>query len=264
MAKGFLDLIKEIDITFRNIIIFSNILASIIIFLSIYLFLAFIKFYPFLAIIPAIVYLAIDSYVRARKKYYREVEKAYPILNEKLRTAADNLYANNIMVAELKNEIMQDIKKVKVGSFVNQRNTSYKILACVLLCFGILFVSTLNVGFDIKLMFQKNPFYNYNIQGGNETGTGESGDERSAGGGTSDEIFGEPEVAELGQELFDFSITSSGYEINLDDIKEVERKEFQELFPGTDSVFSSSGVYEENIPKEQQQLVKNYFKTINE
>ncbi len=264
MEKPFFKLLREINITFGNIILFSNILSAIIIFLLVYLLLALIKFHPIIAIVPAVFYLIIDSYIRIRKKHYREVEEAYPILNEKLRTAADNLYTENIIVNELQREIITDVKNVKISAFINQRSTSYKILACIILCFAILFVSTFNIGFDIKLLVEKPTVYKY-MQGGNQTGNGgEFGDERVAGEGTSEEIFGEPEVAELGQELFDFSISASGYEINLDDIKDVEKKEFQELFPGTDSIFTSSAVYEENIPKEQQILVKNYFKEISE
>lgn len=261
--KPFFKLLKEINVTFGNIILFSNVLFAIIIFLGVYLLLALIKFYPIIAVIPAICFLIIDSYIRIRKKHYREVEKAYPELNEKLRTAADNLYMENPIVNELQREVINDAKHVKIGSFVNQRNTSYKILTCVILCFAILFISTFNIGFDIKLLVERPSVYKY-MEGTNQTGSLEGGDERSAGGGSSDEIFGEPEVAELGQELFDFSISASGYEINLDDVKEVERKEFQELFPGTDSIFTSAAVYEENIPKEQQVLVKNYFSKINE
>lgn len=264
MIKPFFKLLKEINVTFGNIILFSNILNSIIIFLIVYLLLALIKFYPIIAVVPAVFFLIIDSFIRIRKKHYREVENAYPNLNEKLRTAADNLSSENIIVNELQKEVVSDAKHVKIASFVNQRNTSYKILTCVILCFAILFISTFNIGFDIKLLVDRPGVYNY-IQGsGNLTGSGDVGDDRAAGGDTRDEIFGEAEVAELGQELFDFSISSSGYEINLDDVREVERKEFQELFPGTDSIFTSSAVYEENIPKEQQVLVKNYFKKITE
>ncbi len=262
--KPFFRLLREINFTFGNIILFSNILSAIIIFLGAYLLLALIRFYPLIAIIPAICFLIIDSYNRIRKKHYREVEEAYPNLNEKLRTAADNLYKENPIVNELQREVIDDVKHVKVASFINQRSTSYKILTCVILCFGILFISTFNIGFDINLLVEKPSDYSYNMRGGNLTGSGKAGDERSAGGETSEDIFGEPEVAELGQELFDFSISASGYEINLDDIQEVERKEFQELFPGTDSIFTSAAVYEENIPKEQQEIVKNYFEKITE
>ncbi len=264
MVKPFFKLLKEINVTFGNIILFSNILAAIIVFLAIYLVLALIDFYPIVAVIPAVFFLVVDTYIRMRKKHYREVERAYPELNEKLRTAADNLYMESPIVDELQREVIGDARHVRIGAFVNQKSTSYKILACVILCFAILFTSIFNIGFDIKLLIEKSGDYGYNLGAGNQTIAGDYGEERAAGGGDSDEIFGDPEVAELGQELFDFSISASGFEINLDDVKEVERKEFQELFPGTDSIFTSSSVYEENIPKEQQLLVKNYFKKITE
>ncbi len=263
MIKPFFKLLREINVTFGNLIIFSNILTAFLIFLIGYLLLSLIKFYPIIAVIPALTYFIADSYLRIRKKHYKEVENAYPELNEKLRTAADNLYKENPIVAELQKEIIQDTKHVRVSSFVNQRNVSFKILGSVILCFAILIVSVFNIGFDIRLLVDRPSTYTYLPGGESGRDLGEVSDARIAGlDEGDDDIFGESEVAELGQELFDFSISSSGYEINLNDVKEVERKDFQELFPGTDSIFSSASVYEENIPKEQQELVKNYFNKI--
>lgn len=265
MAKPpFFKLLREINITFGNITLFSKLLNAVIVFLSLYLILALIKFYPLWSLVPASIYFIVDSALSVRKKHYKDVERVYPNLNEKLRTAADNVSKENPFVIELQKEVIADVKHVRVGSFVNEKNTSYKILTAVLLCFALLFTSIFNIGFDIRFLIENPSEFKY-MYGGNETGSGdEVGDTRIAGEGGAEDIFGESEVAELGQELFDFSLSASGYEINLDDVKEVERKNFQELFPESDSIFVSSAVYEENIPKEQQVLVKNYFEKITQ
>ena len=257
--KDFIKILKEIKFSFGSLIIFSNILTAILIFLAVYLILSFIRFYPIIAIIPAIAYFVAETDIKVKKKHYKEIEAIYPEINEKLRTAADNLNMQNPMVEELQKEVAAGMKKVRLASFIKIKNISQKIFASILLCFLILTIAVTGFTFDIKLAFKDvSSFFGFNIFAGNKTGT-DFGDMLSAGGGTAEEILGDKTVAKLGAKKARLSLSPAGYELSLTDIRAPERREFKEAFP-TEIFGESAETYEEKIlTKEEYEIAKEYF-----
>jgi len=255
--KKFNKVLKEINFTFNNIILFNSFLNTFLIFLILYLLLSFFNFYQIYSLVPAALYFIVNLYKGITEKHLITVEKKYPFLNERLRTARDNIKIENPVVDELKDDIIRDIKKVEVASFFNQKKQSYKILLSIILCFLIIFSAQFDLSFDFKNIADNAIDFVYGI-GGNESDAGKQGLERIAGSGESESVFGDAYIAQMGDEMLDVMIKQAGYEINLDDVKVPERREFEELFP--DEVFiATSDVYEEKIKEEQQELVKTYF-----
>jgi hypothetical protein len=255
--KKFKNVLKEIDFTFNNIILFNNFLSSLLIFLVVYIILSLFNFYQIYSLIPALLYFIIFSIKGIRKKHLLEVERKYPFLNERLRTARDNLRMENPIVDSLKSTIMKDMRYVQVSSFINQKKISYKILISIVLCFLVVFTSQFDLSFNIKDTARNVVDFVYKT-GGNDTGGGSQGLQRIAGSGITENIFGDPSLAKMGNENLDMVIKQSGYEINLDDVKDPERRDFDNLFP--DDIFvESADVYEENIEEGKQEIVKNYF-----
>jgi len=255
--KKFNKLIKEINFTFNNIILFNSFLNAFLMFLVLYIPLSLFNFYQVYSLVPAVLYFIISSYKGIRKKHLRDVEKKYHLLNERLRTAADNIKMENPVVDELKSDIMMDMKKVEVTSFFNQKKVSYKILLSIILCFLMIFSAQFDLSFNFKDAANTAVDFIYGI-GGNNTDGGKQGLERIAGSGVSESLFGDAQIAQMGDEMLDMTIKQAGYEINLDDVKEPERRDFEELFP--DEVFAATAdVYEEKIQEDQQELVKAYF-----
>ncbi len=255
--KNFNKVLKEINFTFNNIILFNSFLNAFLIFLVIYISLSLFNFYQTYALVPAILYFIIFSYKGIRKKHLRDVEKKYSLLNERLRTAADNIKMENPVVDELKSDIMMDMKKVEVTSFFNQKKVSYKILLSIILCFLMILSAQFDLSFDFKDAANTAVDFIYGI-GGNNSGDGNQGLERIASSGISESVFGDAQIAQMGEEMLDMVIKPAGYEINLDNVQEPERREFEELFP--DEVFAATAdVYEEKIKEDHQELVKAYF-----
>jgi len=255
--KKFNKVLKEINFTFSNIILFNSFLNAFLIFLVLYIPLSLFNFYQVYSLVPAILYFIIFSYKGIRKKHLRDVEKKYNLLNERLRTAADNIKMENPVVDELKSDIMRDMKKVEVTSFFNQKKVSYKILLSIILCFLMVFSARFDLSFNFKDAANNAADFIYGL-GGNESGDGKQGLERISGSGESESVFGDAYIAQMGDEMLNMMIKQAGYEINLDDVKEPERREFEELFP--DEVFiATADVYEEKIKEDQQELVKTYF-----
>ncbi len=257
--KNFIKILNEIKFNFNSLVIFSNSLTAIVIFLAVYLVLSFIRFYPFLAFIPAIAYFIAETDIKIKKTHYKDVEDAYPELNEKIRTAADNLNLQTKMAEELQKEVADGIKKVRISSFINTKRISQKIFASVILCFLILTIAITGFSFDIKLAFKDaGSFFGFNIFPGNETGDS-FGDMRSAGGGTAENILGDKTVAKLGSRKAEFALSPAGYELSLANVRAPEKREFKEAFPT--AIFGESAeTYEERIlTKEEYEIAKEYF-----
>ncbi|HJO01961.1 MAG TPA: hypothetical protein QF458_03500, partial [Candidatus Woesearchaeota archaeon] len=74
----------------------------------------------------------------------------------------------------------------------------------------------------------------------------------------SKDIYGDSQLAVLGEKQIDIRIRPVNYEISVREEGDVEQKQFDEIFPKEVAVEQASA-FEERIPEEQQELVKSYF-----
>lgn len=255
--KGFIKVVREVNETLNDILVFETILNSIMIFLMIYVILSVSSLNATYALLPAIVYLIVVSYNRIKKNKAKIVEEKYDILKEKLRTAEDNINLDNPIVNELQSEVIEGIRKVETSSFVNTRRIAFKISGCLVLCFTIIFLATLNIHFfDFTIVFDKIP--KYIIGKGEPTGV-IGGDVLGAGMYSGDEdIYGAESVAKIGDEELNIEIKPVNFEVSIRNVKEASEKHFDEQFPEDVFLKASEGATEEdNI--DDKDLIKNYF-----
>jgi hypothetical protein len=251
--KNFNKVIREINRTLNFLIIFETTINTVIFFLIVYLLLSLINLYPILAIIPAVVFFASRLYVSSKSDKRRAVESKYGPLKEKLRTAVDNVDEKNPVVDELQEEVVHDLKHVGLSSFISTKSVSYRIITTILLSFAIVFATTLNLYIvDVNKFLTNLPevLENLNPRTSSNTVIGEINE--------SQDIYGDSKLAVLGQQEIDIKIKPVNYEVNVREEGDVEQKQFDEIFPGDVNVEQSSA-FEEDIPEEQQQLVKDYF-----
>jgi len=253
--KNFKKVIKEINRTLNFLIFFQDFVNTCIIFLSIYLLLSLINLYPILAIVPAVVYFFIKLFVNVRKDKRLAVESKYEPLREKLRTAADNMQTENLVVNELQEDVIHDLKQVGLSSFLDTRRLSYKVFFIILLSFSIVLITTSDLYIvDINKFITELPEKFSFIDPGGKKGLNlELGNINE-----SDNIYGNSKLAVLGNQEIDIKIKPINYEINVKEYGDAEQKEFKELFP-SDINIEQGSAFEEDIPEEQQELVKNYF-----
>ena len=260
-------LFREINFTFINLILFSSFMNGLIIFLLSYLALSILRISWLYALIPSIIYCIISVYTHLNMKPVREIEQKFPFLDEELRTAADNMNMENPVFRELQDDIFEKIKKVDVGSFFDSGKTSMKVLISIILCFSLLLVATSNMTFDFKVMVNNMPNYIY-VGGGNASngnGSQDQGNVRVAGTGTSTDILGDQQVAQLGDEKVNVVLTQGGYDINLQDVVQPQKRYFQELYPTdvcNDKSCRQAQSYDDQLTKDQSDIVKNYFSKI--
>ena len=252
--KQFSEVVKEINKTLNEITLFENIVNTTLVFLVFYLILSIMDFHPIYAIMPALAYLAYFSYFSFKSYKPLIVEGKYAPLREKLRTAADNVGMSNPVVEELEYEVTSEMKNVGLSLFINPRTLSYKIFAALLLAFLIIFATTSNLKF---LSFAKNPdiFDTKNLKGVSNFAAKKLN--------TSDDIYGRPDVAKLGDNELNIRIKPVDFKVNVKEEGDSARQNFETTFANEFTVKETTA-YEENIPQEEQELVKNYFNKLAE
>ena len=254
--KQFSNVVKEINKTLNEMILFENIVNTTLVFLVFYLILSVMDFHPLLASIPSLMYLGFYSYMSSKSSKPLIIEGKYAPLREKLRTAADNVGMNNPIAEELEYEVTTEMKNVGLSMFINPKILSYKIFAAIILSFMIIFAATL----DLKLLEfarQKVPdiFDTKNLKG--------VGNFVAVKLNTSEDIYGKNDLAKLGDKELNIRIKPVDFKVNVREDGEATQQEFETVFPKELAV-KETVAYEENIPQEQQELVKNYFKKLAE
>ena len=252
--KQFPSVVKEINKTLNELILFENLTNTTLVFLIFYLILSVLDFHPLYALIPALLYLGFYSYISFSSSKALIVESKYAPLREKLRTAADNADLDNPIAQELQYEVTSEMKNVGLSMFINPRTLSYKIFAVMALSFMIIFATTMNLKL-LDLAKQKVPdiFDTKGLKGvGNFAATKLN---------TTDDIYGKNNVAKLGDNELNIRIKPVDFKVNVKEEGDTQKQKFETTFPQEMTVKETSA-YEENIPQEQQELVKNYFKKL--
>lgn len=254
--KDFIRVINEINRTISFFIFFESFLNATLFFLAVYFLLSLVNLYPISAIIPTLIYFILRLYVNSREDKRKIVESKYAPLREKLRTAADNIKEDNVVVNELEQEVVQDLKNVGLSSFIQTKKISYKVFACILLSFGIVLATTMNLYIvDLNQFISTIPGFidalnPKKINGNVDVEINESND-----------IYGKSKLATLGENPVDIRIKPVNYEVNVREEGEAEQKQFDEMFPN-DVAIEQASSSDEHIPEEQQEIVKKYFEKL--
>ena len=252
--KEFSEVVKEINKTLNELTLFENLVNTTLVFLVFYLLLSIFDFHPIFALVPALIYLGYFSYFSFKSSKPLIVESKYAPLREKLRTAADNIGMSNPIVQELEYEVTNEMKNVGLSLFINPRTLSYKIFAVMALSFLIIFVTTMNLKFS---SFTQNPniFDTKGVKG--------IGNFAAKQLNTSGDIYGKNDVAKLGDKELNIRLKPIDFKINVKEEGSTQKQNFEITFPQQAEV-KETVAYEENIPQDEQELVKNYFKKLSE
>ncbi|MFH1181445.1 MAG: hypothetical protein V1702_00640 [Candidatus Woesearchaeota archaeon] len=265
--KTFRDAVREVESAFKQLAVFEILLNSLIVFLASYLVLLLFDARMIYALIPTLAYMAVFSVRRLRTNSAVQVESKYGNLKEKFRTAVETQYTENPVVNELQAEVLRDLRKVEESSFFSDRQTYIKAGVIILLCFLVFYFSPISLAgifhFDLSKILPSD-------NNGGNAGKGTSDPGAYTGGMKEggelfgdEDIYGTLSVAKLGDKTLEVKFNPGGYEMNIKEVKDVQEVQFDEAYP-TEIAAMSGEVLEENIPKEQQELVKNYFKQLAE
>lgn len=262
--EAFSSAIREIRVTLRQLTLFDAAINALIVYLVLYLFSSLFEGDQKYAFYVGVVVFLVSLFLSYRQNAISKVGRKYPVLEDELKAAIDNAYKKNPVIDELKQDVTKDVGIVKTSSFVSEKKIYGKALAILVISFLILFLAPVSFGpFSLnrfakgiadKLLYDE-------IKEGELTGPTELEVGGVAGAGhISDErdIYAEKAVAKLGEDTLSIKISPTGYELNVRNIGAVQRKEFAELYP-EETFVAAAESFEENIPKQHQELVKNYF-----
>ncbi len=260
---GFEKLANEVNFGFKNIIIFFTLLRAIIVFLISFLIVITIGLSWIVALIPTIIYLVTLYKKNNSINKFKEIEMRYPELNERLRTAVDNLDESNMFVYDLHLDVAKLIKEVRMSEFFNKERAKKDIFVIAFLSIIIILIAPLNIHlFDLSLdsgVEQWNLPSILNKIYKDVIGYGEG----EGGIGENEDIYGKKSIAMLGNKEIEIQISSSNSEIDIRNIKDVQPATFEAAYPQEITAVGAQS-FQEQIPRDQQELVKNYYKNIAE
>ena len=229
-----------------KIVLLDTFLDSIIVFLGFYLFFVLINLKPIIALAPAIFSFFFIMRKKIETTKLKNVEEKNPEISEMLRTAADNINNDNLMVQLLDDEVLEKMKSVATSSFMNLRRIVTKILSICLIFVLTLYIASTNLHLinatDIISSFgMPDKLISLDDKG----------------------LYGDEKLVSLSKEQVELELNPLSFELNLDKVsKAEEKKDFGGAFP-EEIVATPEKAFEENIPKEEQEIVKNYFEKIH-
>ena len=257
----------EIKSSLNKILLIETFLETCLIFLVIYLLVSVLGFLTkenvMITTGVAIAFFLSKSFLNILQDKIKIVGKEYPDLQEELQTARDYPETTNEVVTDLHEDTVRHASRIQESAFVNPRSVVIKVMAILLICLAIILSAPMNLR---ELPIVKDTVKNLgntkltlSLQTPEEVTA--SGPEDSGSVKVEGEIFGETRTVEEGVKKAKFEVPTSNFEVNLkeEETDEGENFNFDSVFP-TEIGAPDPELFSENIPKEQQELVKNYFK----
>ena len=262
----FAEALKELKASLLKVYMFEELLNAILVFLAAYMISSIFRFGLLPPFIAGLAYLLFAVYRELRFRPDKAVESKYKDLREKLSTAAEYASVESRVANELKSEVLQGLRKVEESSFLSERRIYVKSIAAVALCFVILLLSPVSIGF-----FKANLADLFSSDKSKQLPTGDfrvgkqnqKGELPIAVQSSRKDIYGQPSVAKLGSEELRVILKPAGTELSTSNVKPPEELQFTEQFP-EEVVSVAAESMEERIPKEQQELVRRYFRNVVE
>ncbi|MBI2144588.1 hypothetical protein HYU17_05590 [Candidatus Woesearchaeota archaeon] len=266
--KGiFGEALGELKTSIAKLFLFEELLNAILVFLVAYLISSLFGLGLLLPSLLGLGYLAFAVFRELHLRPEKSVETKYKDLKERLTTASEYASVDNRVVNELKSEVLQGLRKVEESSFLDERKVYIKSIVAIVLCFAILLLSPVSMGF-LKASFPD--IFSGSGEDGQSPGAKfKVGKEKAKGDlpiavqSSKKDIYGQPTIAKLGSEELKVVLKPAGTELGTSNVKPPEELQFDEQYP-EEVVSVAAESMEERIPKEQQELVRRYFKSVVE
>ena len=209
------------------------------------------------AFLPSGAYFLIFGVKRVREVKLREAEEKLPELEWQLRTTEDTLGQENEVVESLHRRVLDKLLHIRNSYLMDRKKTAYQFLGIAV--FAILFVS---VHFaDVTIIDLTQPEQITGLFAQDAIGADGQKDLKALPEGNRD-IYGDEDVAELGDEELNLELNQQGSELNHDALKDVQLQQFNGQEGLGDIGATADASYTETIDEDHQQIVKKYFETL--
>ncbi len=213
-------LLNEIRFEMLKVIILNAFLDATVVFLVLLLLLSIFGIGVMLPLLVAVLFLAGDVWWRARQLSLKYIEDRNPEIREMLRTAADNKSEENLMAHALFADLIEKMREVSSGTFLDFKQIGFKVAAMFVLSLTLVSLAFFNVNiqkFENPLPGMKEKFDGY--FGGL---VGDEGVEGIDLEGADDDIYGDPSIARLGDEDLDIKLEQSLNRIDFTTVDEAD------------------------------------------
>jgi len=254
-------LMNEVRLELLKVILINLFLDSIMVFFICY-FLASFFDVPFKYIIgiPSIITLLfffILMIKRTNKLKVKVMEDANPKVKEMLRTADDNKNQDNIMTYALFEDLRRNMKSVSTGNLLDSKKIITRIISAITIVFIIIFISTLNINLD-KIDIDFSSLIPARTEG--ETSEGKLTDLIF---NETNVIYGDKDVAKLGNEKINLNMNPSMSDIDFNQISDAENNGLREEDGIQDVTANSDDFNNQKLLDNAEQAV-NYIQKIKE
>lgn len=277
-------IINEINLALRKVWLLKAFLGGAVVFLLVYLVLLLINLPTFqIALVIGILYFITEMVAYSRTDPLLLVEKRYETLNETLRTVRDTLPDDNELVNTLREDVRSRVHHLlDIGDFIDFRRALTRTFFILFMSFSIVLLASLNIKvvdaeqvIDTSLNFIKD-LGAQTFKEGRDKLQVVQGDQAlqsrftkvaaavgiSAGEQAGDDIFGDSQLAQLGDEKLRVEIRPTDFEVSVGENKPPERLEFiDQQFQGSIDEQKEASL-QEDIPQEQQAIVRRYFEEL--
>jgi hypothetical protein len=196
-------LFHEIRFELLKVVVLNSFLDAIILFLGLLLVLSIFSMSLIWPLLIALIFFIVQIRRYNTKFSLEYIEARNPTVREMLRTAADNKGADTLMAHALFAELIEKVRTISSGTFLNFRRLSLKLGTVFALSILLVSLAFFNVNiqqFENPLASLEGTMTNYwqNIFGeanNTPTNVSEGGD-----------IYGEPSLAKLGNKAVDITL----------------------------------------------------------
>jgi hypothetical protein len=245
-----LRLLKELKGEMVKAIILHSFLDSAIIFLVLALFFTVLNINLIYLSGPMVLLFIILVLLKVRKDHLRYIERMHPEVNEMLRTAHDTRDSDSFMVRAFHLDVFKAVKAVDSASLLRMPKALQKVFLLVVLA-----VATVGLSASHFHLVDVGKYVNTGLAA---IASFRPGDVISGGERIQDDA-----VADIGNAKQQVELTPLSYELDISTVSAPDLERVQqastERFP-VEAVQTES--YEERIPADQREIVKNYFKLI--
>jgi hypothetical protein len=179
-------------------------------------------------------------------------------MKERLRTSYDYQDRTNTVINDLHLDILGMMRSVDVNTFLNIKKTGMKIGIICIMLFSILYCSSIGLDIlDIRHAIVNSVVY----KKASEFAIDKLDQTRQQ---VKDrELLDKANLAKSGDKEQNISIDTYNTELDINEITNPEKNDFGGNYP-EEIEGAAQETYQEKIPEEDKEAVKEYFKKINE
>ncbi len=223
-------LFDQLEFELFKIAFLTAFLDSVLLFLIVSTIFSMANFSPFISLAIALIFFTIKLIHTLKRTPLKKVEEKNPSLTEILRTAKDNLGNDAFMVKAMNEDLLERMNHVYMGSMVKYKRLFIQTLLIFLIGFAAVFVAAHNTYVvdyeDVAKSIDTGSIGKFFSNSINAIGSGKIEEIPEIIFNQTEDIYGDPEVAQLGDQALNIMIQENLNSIDLNEEVPLETNEF--------------------------------------